>query len=115
MAFHMMLDLHNPGLPLLCLLWKAGPNILWSLGGAAHNQFLQLRRDNLIILAARISLTRIPLMSLLADFAGKPRTARHCRTRKACRQVTATATGRVSPSSQSCSSASESHASSMRL
>ena len=104
MAFHMMLDPHNPGLPFLCLLWKAGPNILWSLGGAAHNQFLQFRRDNLIIMAARIA-----LMSLLADYAGKQRTATPGR------QVTAIVTGGVSPSSQSCSSASESHASSMRL
>ena len=106
----MMLDPHNPGLPLLCLLWKAGPNILWSLGGAAHNQFLQFRSDNLIIMAARISLA-----SLLADYAAKPRTVRPCRTAKPSRQVTAMAIGGVSPSSQSCSSASESHASSMRL
>jgi hypothetical protein len=106
----MMLDPHNPGVSFLCLVWKAGPNILWSLGGAAHNQFLQIRRDNLIIVAARIS-----LMSLLADFAGKPRTVKPDRLAKPCRQVTAMVTGGVSPSSQSCSSASESHASSMRL
>lgn len=106
----MMLDPHIPGLGLLCLVWKAGPNILWSLGGAAHNQFLQFRRDNLIIMAARIS-----LMSLLADYAAKPRTATPGRAANPDRQVTAIVTGGVSPSSQSCSSASESHASSMRL
>jgi hypothetical protein len=71
MACHMMADLHDLQLPFLCLLWKAAPNILWSLGGASHNQFLQVRRDNPAIVAARI-----PLMSLLSDFRGRRRTSK---------------------------------------
>jgi len=64
----MMVDPHNLQLPFFCLLWKAAPNILWSLGGAAHSQFLQVRRDNPAIMAARLS-----LMSLLVDFRSKRR------------------------------------------
>ncbi len=67
----MMVDLHDLQLPLFCLLWKAAPNILWSLGGAAHNQFLQVRRDNPAIMAARIS-----LMSLRSDYRGRRRTSK---------------------------------------
>jgi hypothetical protein len=67
----MMVDPYNLQLPFFCLLWKAAPNILWSLGGAAHNQFLQVRRDNLAIMAARIS-----LMSLLGDYRGLRRTSK---------------------------------------
>ena len=62
----MMVDPHILELPCLCVLWKAAPNILWSLSGASHNQFLQVRRDNPAIVAARLS-----LMSLLADYRGK--------------------------------------------
>jgi hypothetical protein len=61
----MMMDPHNLQLPFFCLLLKAAPNILWSLGGAAHSQFLQVRRDNPAIMAARLS-----LMSLLGDYRG---------------------------------------------
>ncbi len=63
----MMVDPHSLGLPFLCVLWKAAPSILSGLGGSAHTQFLQLRRDNLALLAVKIS-----LMSL-ADYTGKPR------------------------------------------
>jgi hypothetical protein len=66
----MMVDPHNLQLPFFCLLWKAAPNILWSLGGAAHNQFLRVRRDNPAIMAARIS-----LMALLGDCRGRRRTS----------------------------------------
>lgn len=70
-------DLQRPlfQLPLLCLLWKAAPNILWSLGGAAHNQFLLLRRDNPAIIAVRIW-----LMPVLADYRGKPQTSKEVDT-----------------------------------
>jgi hypothetical protein len=71
MAFHMMVDPHNLGLPCLCLLWKAAPGLVWSLSGAAHNQLLPLRRDNPALMAVRIS-----LMSLLADYPAKPRQSR---------------------------------------
>jgi hypothetical protein len=64
-------DPHTLQMPFFCLLWKAAPNILWSVGGAAHNQFLQLRRDNPAIIAARLS-----LMSLLAEYRGKRRISR---------------------------------------
>jgi hypothetical protein len=67
----MMMDPHNLQLPFFCLLWKAAPNILWSLGGAAHNQFLQVRRDNPAIMAARLW-----LMSLLGDYCGLRRTSK---------------------------------------
>jgi hypothetical protein len=67
----MMLDPHDLQLPFFCLLWKAAPNILWSLGGAAHNQFLQVRRDNPAIMAVRLS-----LMSLLGDYRGLRRTSK---------------------------------------
>jgi hypothetical protein len=62
----MMVDPHILQVPCLCLLWKAAPNILWSLGGAANNHFLQVRRDNPAIMAARIS-----LMSWLSSYRGK--------------------------------------------
>lgn len=61
----MMVDPHTLQPPFLCLLWKGAPNVLWSLGGAAHNQFLQVRRDNPAIMAARIW-----LMSLLSNYRG---------------------------------------------
>jgi hypothetical protein len=69
-AFHMMVDPHSLGLPCLCLLWKAAPGVASSLGSAAQNQFLEFRRDNPVLMAARIS-----LMSFVADYAAKPRTA----------------------------------------
>jgi hypothetical protein len=74
-AFHMMVDphslgFHSLGLPCLCLLWKAAPGVASSLGNAAQNQFLEFRRDNPVLMAARIS-----LMSLVADYAAKPRAA----------------------------------------
>jgi hypothetical protein len=74
----MMVDPHNLGLPCLCLLWKAAPNILLSLGGSAQSQFLQLRTDNPALMAARIS-----LMSLLADYTGKPRTSKQADRKRA--------------------------------
>jgi len=66
-----MVDPHNLQLPCLCLLWKAAPNILWSLGGAAHNQLLQIRRDNPAIVAARLSLMSLFGMLLIGDYRGK--------------------------------------------
>jgi hypothetical protein len=90
-----MIDPHN--LPFLCLLWKAAPNILLSLGSSAQNPLLQLGREDLRAVQAS-------LMSLLPD-----------RPSAGAAQVTAIATGGVSPSSQSCSLASERQASSMRL
>jgi hypothetical protein len=75
MACHMMVDPHILQLPCLCLLWKAAPNILWSLSGAANNNFLQVRRDNPAIMAARIS-----LMSWLADYRGKQRISKQLET-----------------------------------
>ena len=82
----MMVDLHSLGiqslefhsfglqnleLPCLCLLWKAAPGVLSSLGGLAQSQLLDLRRDNPVVMAARIS-----LMSFIADYTTKPRTAK---------------------------------------
>jgi len=72
----MMMDPCNFQLPLFCLLWKAAPNILWSLGGA-HNQFLQVRRDNPAIMAARLS-----LMALLGGYRGRRRTSRQIDTKQ---------------------------------
>jgi hypothetical protein len=57
----MIVDPHSLQVSFVCLVWKSAPNILWSIGGAANNQFLQIRRDNLLLMA------RISLMSLLAD------------------------------------------------
>jgi hypothetical protein len=68
----MMVDPHDLGLPCLCLLWKAAPSVVSSLGGAAQSQFLELRRDNPALMAARLM-----LMSLLPDDAAKPRQAKH--------------------------------------
>jgi len=42
----MIVDPHSLQVPVLCLIWKSAPNILWSIGGAADNQFLQIRKDN---------------------------------------------------------------------
>ena len=82
----MMVDLHSLGiqslefhsfglqnleLPCLCLLWKAAPGVLSSLGGLAQSQLLDLRRDSPALMAARIS-----LMSFVADYTAKPRTAK---------------------------------------
>ena len=91
-----MIDPHS--LPFVCLLWKAAPNLLLGLGGSAQSPILQLGKDDLIAVKAS-------LMSLVPD--------RRLISRAA--QATAIATGGVSPSSQSCSSASERQASSMRL
>jgi hypothetical protein len=52
----MMVDPHSLGLPCLCLLWKAAPGVASSLGSAAQNQLLEFRRDNPVLMAARISL-----------------------------------------------------------
>jgi broad specificity phosphatase PhoE len=52
-----MIDLHN--LPSLCLLWRAAPNVLLSLGGSAQSPLLQFGRDDLRAVGAS-------LMSLLA-------------------------------------------------
>ena len=56
----MIVDPHCLQVPVLCLIWKAAPNILWSVGGVANNQLLQVRKDNLALMA------RISLMSLFA-------------------------------------------------
>jgi hypothetical protein len=56
----MIVDPHSLQVPVFCLIWKSAPNILWSLGGAADNQFLQIRKDNLALMA------RLSLMSLYA-------------------------------------------------
>jgi hypothetical protein len=73
MALPMMVDPHSLGfqLPCLCLLWKAAPSVVSSLGGAAQSQLLELRRDNPALIAARLF-----LMSLHADYAAKPRKAK---------------------------------------
>ena len=65
------LGLQNLELPCLCLLWKAAPGVLSSLGGLAQSQLLDLRRDSPALMAARIS-----LMSFVADYTAKPRTAK---------------------------------------
>ena len=72
----MMVDPHSLGFeslgfPCLCLLWKAAPSVLSSLGGLAQSQLLDLRRDSPVLMAARIS-----LMSFIADYTTKPRTAK---------------------------------------
>ena len=65
------LGFESLGLPCLCLLWKAAPGVLSSLGGLAQSQLLDLRRDSPVLMAARIS-----LMSFVADYTAKPRTAK---------------------------------------
>ncbi|HVX78641.1 MAG TPA: hypothetical protein VHB49_21120 [Bradyrhizobium sp.] len=65
----MIVDPHSLQIPFLCLVWKSAPNILWSIGGAANNHFLQIRKDNLALMA------RISLMSLLAG-SQRPRLAK---------------------------------------
>ncbi|HUN98478.1 MAG TPA: hypothetical protein VMU69_19880 [Bradyrhizobium sp.] len=62
----MIVDPHSLQVPILCLIWKSAPNILWSIGGAANNQFLQMRKDNLALMA------RLSLVSLFAN-ARRPR------------------------------------------
>jgi hypothetical protein len=62
---------HSLGLPCLCLLWKAALGVASSLGSAAQNQFLEFRRDNPVLMAARIS-----LMSFVADYTAKPYAAK---------------------------------------
>jgi hypothetical protein len=64
-----MIDPHSLQVPILCLIWKSAPNILWSLGGAADNQLLQIRKDNLALIA------RASLMSLFAN-SKRPRLSR---------------------------------------
>lgn len=54
----MIIDPHSLQVPFVCLVWKSAPNILWSVGGAADNQFLQIRKDNLVLMA-RLSLTSL--------------------------------------------------------
>jgi hypothetical protein len=60
----MIVDPHSFQVPIVCLIWKSAPNILWSIGGAADNQLLQIRKDNLALMA------RLSLMSM---FAGSKR------------------------------------------
>jgi hypothetical protein len=67
----MMVDPHSLGLPCLCLLCKAAPGIASSLGSAAQNQVLEFRRDNPVLMAARIS-----LMSFVANYTTRLRTAK---------------------------------------
>jgi hypothetical protein len=55
-----MIDPHSLQVSFVCLIWKSAPNILWSIGGAADNQLLQIRKDNLALIA------RASLMSLFA-------------------------------------------------
>jgi hypothetical protein len=57
----MIVDPHCLQVPVFCLIWKSAPNILWSIGGAADNQFLQIRKDNFALMA------RLSLMSLFAN------------------------------------------------
>ena len=57
----MIVDPHSLQIPFVCLAWKFAPNILWSIGGAADNQFLQIRKDNLVLMA------RVSLMSLFVN------------------------------------------------
>jgi hypothetical protein len=61
-----MMDFHNLQLLFLCQLSKSAPNILWSMGSSAHNQFLQVGRGNPAVMAARLALG-----SLLEGRAGK--------------------------------------------
>jgi hypothetical protein len=61
-----MIDPHS--LPFACLLWKAAPNILLSLGGSAQSPMLQLGKDDLLAVKAS-------LVSLVADRRSKPRAA----------------------------------------
>ena len=65
------LGLQNLGLPCLCLLCKAAPGIASSLGSAAQNQVLEFKRDNPVLMAARIS-----LMSFVANYTTRLRTAK---------------------------------------
>ena len=62
----MIIDPHSLQVPFLCLIWKSAPNILWSVGGAANNQLLELRKDNLALMA------RMSVMSLFAK-SNRPR------------------------------------------
>jgi hypothetical protein len=57
----MIVDPHSLQVSFVCLVWKSVPNILWSIGGAADNQFLQIRKDNLALMA------KVSLMSLFAN------------------------------------------------
>jgi hypothetical protein len=114
----MIVDPHSLQVPFICLIWKSAPSILWSIGGAANNQLLHIRKDNLALMA------RVSLMSLFAN-SKRSRLANGSAQSSASAtagfnsgsrlQVTAIAVGEVSPSSQSCASASERQASSMRL
>ncbi len=61
----MIVDLYHPGLPLLCLFWKAAPNIIWSVGSVAHSQLFLVRKDNLLVTV------RVSLMLLFADRQAK--------------------------------------------
>ena len=56
----MIVDPHCLQVPILCLIWKSAPNILWSVGGVANNQLLQVRKESLALVA------KMWLMSLLA-------------------------------------------------
>jgi hypothetical protein len=60
----MIVDPHSLQVPLLCLIRKSAPNILWSVGGVANNQLLQVRKESLALMV------RISLMSLLAHSRG---------------------------------------------
>lgn len=65
----MIVDPHSVQVPVLCLIWKSAPSILWSLSGAANNQLLEIRRDNLALMA------RAWLISLSANW-NRPRLSR---------------------------------------
>lgn len=58
----MIFDPHSLQVSFVCLVWKSAPNILWSIGGVADNQFLQIRKDNLVLMA------RVSLMSHLSKW-----------------------------------------------
>jgi hypothetical protein len=62
----MIVDPHSLQAPILCLIWKSAPNILWGLSGAANNQLLEIRKDSLALML------RASLMSLSAK-SKKPR------------------------------------------
>jgi hypothetical protein len=62
----MIQDFHNLQPFVLCQLSKSAPNILWSVGSSVHNQFLQVGRVRLAVMAANIS-----LRSFLQGHAGK--------------------------------------------